>query len=514
MRRILPIRRGSRGSTLILVLMMVPLFLIPLVGLAIDGTMLFIVQAKLSSAADGAVLGAGRLLGTTANTTEIAGEFLNVNFPAGYWGSSNLQSNITSTDSLGTHTIAITASVQVPLLFMRVLGQSASTVAATATATRRDTRVVLVLDRSGSMNNTDPISGLNVCTTMLSSAEEFTGMFTPGTDELGLVVLQGSALVAYPETRPYDNSPASAGGPDTNFATSSTAGPMFTQISSIVCGGGTATPEALSLAYIELQKAHNRDLSNNGVDDDMNSIVLFTDGVADSIAVSPNSSQSPQISVISNSSGCTYKSTTNTADTMMGWMAAPGSPPSWGTSQGLYRLSAYDNSRTLTSWLQNPTADETESLPTAALSGCSQLGNNNSNFTLGNLTKIPPFDIYGNSTTGNAYINSSLDYNGTSYNPNSPTSGYQVALAAWNATDNVGQTIRSQNSMGPITIYTIGYTGNGGTDAALLKRLANTQDSTSYNPSQQTGLYIQVNSADQLSSAFMAVASSMLRLSK
>ncbi|HTX36525.1 MAG TPA: pilus assembly protein TadG-related protein [Bryobacteraceae bacterium] len=513
MRRFLPNRRGTRGSTLILVLMMLPLFLIPLVGLAIDGTMLFIVQTKLSSAADGAVLGAGRLLGTTANTTEIAGEFLNVNFPAGYWGSSNLQSNITSTDSLGTHTIAISTSVQVPLLFMRVLGQSYSIVGANATATRRDTRVVLILDRSGSMNTTDPISGLNVCTTMLSSAEEFTGMFTPGTDELGLVVLQGSALVAYPETRPYNNSPTSSGGPDTGFATSSTAGPMFTQISTIVCGGGTATPEALSLAYIELQKAHNRDLNTNGVDNDMNSIVLFTDGVADSIAVSPNSAQSPNISVVSSGSGCTYKSTTVTADTMMGWMAAPGNPPSWGTSQGLYLLSAYSSAYSLTNWLKNPTGDEVESNPTAAVSGCSSLGNNG-NFTLNGLSKIPPYDIYGNSTSGNAYINSTLDYNGTAYNPNAPTTGYQVALAAWNATDNVGQTIRAQTAIGPITIYTIGYTGDGGTDSALLKRLANTQDSTSYNPSEQTGLYVQVDSADQLSSAFMQVASSMLRLSK
>ena len=60
---------------------MLPTVLIPLVGLAIDGSRLYIVQAKLASAVDGAALGAGRLLGTTANTTEIAGEFLNANFP-------------------------------------------------------------------------------------------------------------------------------------------------------------------------------------------------------------------------------------------------------------------------------------------------------------------------------------------------------------------------------------------------------------------------------------------------
>ena len=61
--------RRQKGSTLLLMSTLLPIVLIPLVGLAIDGTILFIVQAKLSAACDGAALGAGRLLGTNANTT-------------------------------------------------------------------------------------------------------------------------------------------------------------------------------------------------------------------------------------------------------------------------------------------------------------------------------------------------------------------------------------------------------------------------------------------------------------
>src|ERR1035438_10153624 len=86
--------RRRRGSTLVLFTLMMPFLLIPLVGLGIDATMLYIVQAKLSAATDGAALGAGRLLGTLANPAEIAGDFLNVNFPtnhpAGFWGAYNL----------------------------------------------------------------------------------------------------------------------------------------------------------------------------------------------------------------------------------------------------------------------------------------------------------------------------------------------------------------------------------------------------------------------------------------
>ena len=46
---------------------MLPTVIVPLIGLGIDATMLYIVQAKLSSAVDGAVLGAGRLLGSPAD---------------------------------------------------------------------------------------------------------------------------------------------------------------------------------------------------------------------------------------------------------------------------------------------------------------------------------------------------------------------------------------------------------------------------------------------------------------
>jgi hypothetical protein len=54
------------------------------------------------------------------------------------------------------------------------------------------------------------------------------------------------------------------------------------------------------------------------------------------------------------------------------------------------------------------------------------------------------------------------------YDPTKPAVGHHVSLAARNAADNVARTIRSQNAMGPIAIYIIGYTGNGGTDAGLL----------------------------------------------
>jgi hypothetical protein len=68
--------------------------------------------------------------------------------------------------------------------------------------------------------------------------------------------------------------------------------------------------------------------------------------------------------------------------------------------------------------------------------------------------------------------------------------------------------------MNPIKILTIGYTGNGGTDIVLLKRLANESDSTSYVASQPNGQFWQVDNANQLGAVFAEVASSLLRLAK
>jgi Flp pilus assembly protein TadG len=489
-----------------------PLFLVPLIGLAIDGTMLYMVQAKLSAAVDGAALGAGRLLGTNANTEEIAGEFLNVNFPAHYWNSADVVPNIHATTTLGSHTIDVGASVQVPLMFMRVLGTSSSIVTAHATVTRRDTRVVLVLDRSGSMDTTDPVSGLNVFTTMKTSAKQFVGMFTPGTDELGLVVYSGSGIVAYPTTRPWDPSPSGSGGPNAGFATSPTAGPMFTQINAMSAGGGTNMSEALQLAYIELQKTHNRDLAANSVDNTLNAIVLFTDGVPTGFSVHPNDASAlPGSNALKSTSSCTYNPENGTASThMRGYIVTSGAVPNASSTLfGLYLLSAFDTSQTLTYFLGHPTYDQTHPNPSTAVSGCASL---NAGTGLSDLAKFPPKDFWGTSTDGTAF-NYARVYNGTGYSATT-INGYHLALAAWNVTDNAGRTIRTQTGMNPVAIYTIGYTGNGGTDAALLKRLANTQDSSSYDPSQQTGKYIPVNSADQLSAAFTEVASELLRLAK
>ena len=503
--------RRRRGAALVLYTMLLPTLLL-MVGLAIDLGILFVVQTRLSAAVDGAALGAGRLLGTPANTNEIAGEFLNANYPSGYWGSYNLIPNISVTSNASLHTIVVSATVQVPLLFLRLLGQQFCTVASTATAVRRDVRIELVLDRSYSM--------LSQMANLRSASTNFVNMFNPGTDELGLVVLSGSSYVAYPSPTlfPSTNYPGGS-GPDVHFADPVTllGQNMLTTISSLQVGTDTNTSEALWLAYLELKKAVAADSDTTRA----NVIVLFTDGVPNGFTAYLND---PKNNVLSSKSGCFYSPATGSLNQMVGWLATTGGGsglsffnPSSSTGIGIYSPLIFDKTNTGFWWASTLLGDHVDDMTTKYLTGvpmlgCAHLGGLSASAALTDLTKIPPQDYYGNSSSGTAYTQSALYQKyGVAYDPTQPNNGYQLGLASWNVTDNAAQKILADSSMN-IAIYTIGFTGNGGVDSVLLKRMANTQDSSSYNSTYQSGLYVSASDAQSLQQAFGQVASEVLRL--
>jgi Flp pilus assembly protein TadG len=474
---------------MILFTLMIPAVLLPLVGLAIDGSRLYIVQAKLSEAVDGAALGAGRLLGTTANTTEIAGEFLNANFPSGFWGSSNLTPTISYTTSFTSHTITVSATANVPLLFLRILGQTQSVVAASAVATRKETRVELVLDRSGSM--------VGELASLQGMATQFTSSFISGYDELGLVAYGSSAVVGYPTTRPYNSSPTSAGGPDNNFETTQTNGNMLDMIGYLQASGATNMSEALALAYIELQKADHQDNDPTR----LNAIVLFTDGVPTSMTANLNDPSSlPGSNSLkpTSQSSCTYNPGTagTTPTQMIGWIGGWGIPSETGYGSGLYRLaSASNDTNTAKYWMQNPGADMNIINPKTPINGCKYLQATQNNGDLNYQNSV----LYSNFST--AYSSTNL------------SNGYHLGIACWNATDNAAKRILGNTNLN-VTIFTIGYTGDGGVDTDLLKRVANTKDSTNHNSSWQTGIYVAASDTNGLAVAFQTVASAILRLAQ
>jgi len=493
--------RRQRGSTVLLIAMMLPLVLIPIVGLAIDGTVLYLVQAKLSSAVDGAALGAGRLLGTNANTTEIAGEFLSANFPSSYWGATNLQPTVTATTTFSTHTITVNATVDVPLYFMRLFGGSKSTIAASAVSQRRDSRVELILDRSASMSGN--IGSLR------TAATTFVNRFTPGVDELGLVVFGGSAFVAYPTTKTLSTT-----GPSIHYADTPGSGQdnMLTMISALASGSDTGTAEGLYLAWQELRKANALDADPTR----LNAIVLFTDGVPNGITAYFND-RTGSANALKSTSQCTYNPSTGTANQIKGWYASTCSGscsglqffnPTKSLGTAVYTPINLDTSHTAKYWASN--TNDLVNITGTPVSGCTHLNDTD----LADLKKIPDTDLYGNSTSS-AAITQSLLYStySTPYDATKPGNGYHAALASWAAVDNMAQRILADTTMST-AIYCIGYTGNGGVDTALLKRIANTLDSGAHNASWQTGIYVPAADSVALTNAFNTVASEILRLAK
>ncbi len=156
-------------------------------------------------------------------------------------------------------------------MFLRVLTllspsiPNNQTINMSATAVRQNVNMVIVLDRSGSMNTVDPTSstGQTACQEMVAAAQSFTDNYVDGTDELGLVVFGGSYDIAYAMNK--------------NFKTSGTT--IKSVIGTIICGGNTGTAQALSKATGMLNG-----LSSTVTSGALNVITFFTDGQPNGLA--------------------------------------------------------------------------------------------------------------------------------------------------------------------------------------------------------------------------------------
>ena len=188
-----------RGIALVMVGMAM-LVLVPVIGLGIDGSSLYMVRARLSQAVDAGFLVRAQSLNVgqdiasqTASATAVATKYFYANFPTGLWGTSNpsVAVNVTQIDTTHLRAVAITASVTAPLYFMNILNINSSVVQMSGTATRRDINVMLVLDRSGSMVDAGAVPALQ------SAATSFVNQFASGRDKVGLEVMGGGTYLAY-----------------------------------------------------------------------------------------------------------------------------------------------------------------------------------------------------------------------------------------------------------------------------------------------------------------------------
>lgn len=104
-------------------------------------------------------------------------------------------------DASYVRTVMVSASTTAPSYFMKLWGRNGTSVSASGQAARRDVVIMLVLDRPGSMTNTNnSYNGSTPCQVMVQAAKQFTGTFQQNRNRIGLVSFAGSVQVTQTPT--------------------------------------------------------------------------------------------------------------------------------------------------------------------------------------------------------------------------------------------------------------------------------------------------------------------------
>jgi Mg-chelatase subunit ChlD len=501
-------------------------FVIPIVGLTIDAGVLYVIKAKLQAASDAAALAAARSLSVGMTLAEQEGTararataFFHANYPDGMMESKNKHINVAVAESgFRRRTVTVDADVEAPVYFMRVLGFSSTVVRASGQASRRDVNLMLVLDRSGSMDSSGS------CEPMKAAATGFVDLFANGRDRLGMITFGTSHFKAYPATF--------------NFKSNS---PSLTDvIANITCTGGTSSAMALSEAQAAIAA-----LAEPGA---LNLILFFTDGLPNGLTASYEikkktdtrygygadtyGSTGSTYSMLP--STCTYINTAYSAtipqkydrDEDGNMYGAPNWNPRWtpipnkvGVLAGTQNATAATGS----TWgLYVPEATTIGAVETgiADNAGCRFASAVNPPNPLSTVRRdiayIPNTDFYGNATNtgpwaGDLSYFSAGDYNGR-LRPDRPAT---IGAASKNAAYNAAAAART--SAFSTTIYTIGLGDPDGSDPPddnFMLRISNDPASPEFTDAQPEGLYVFAPNNGELAQAFYKVASEILRIAK
>ena len=540
-------RRREGGVILLLGCVCMPVVM-GMLALSIDLSVMYSVKARLQMACDGAAIAALRSLslGQTvsaqaASATSVAGNWFKANFSGTFMGTYGTTDPPTVTVVQDPATfitrVTVTASTNVPSYFMKFWNVGASLIPATSEASRRNVVITMVLDRSGSMN-TGSYSGQTPCQVMVTAAKQFTGMFQPNRDYIGLVTFAETAYIAQSPTQNFQNV----------LGYKNAAGNAVGSLDSITCSGGTNTSTGISIGWNE-----NYKIQLPGA---LNVIVLMTDGQPTAgtykfVTTTANDPTGIAQSVVSSSSGC--KDSSNKAMISSGNMVTK--PRNWiyresntGTLTPTVSLGA--NSYTGWSPISGPVgalyADNSSIYgvdPFFTPPGVAYLENIEKDATVNesygcafpststpipDISWVPAFDIFGSASTGYKAGQTTSSIQGAT---RITVTRSNVNIACFNLADNAANFARTSHNLPSGTLYggnmmfVVGLGCNGGVDHTLLQRVANDPSASpdngvtygaynGYNTNQPVGTYLFSADASQLSAAFAEIASQILRLSK
>lgn len=164
--RFLPEALRSESGAVAPLMGLLMLILIGCTGVAIDTGRSMVVKARLVSALDAAGLAVGARLTTTDYNAD-AKKFVAANFKQDYAGAT--VTVVTASLSSDKSTISLTATAEMPTIFMKIFGSKMVVVNAATEVTRASTglELVMVLDNTGSMGISNSMGALKTGATSL-----------------------------------------------------------------------------------------------------------------------------------------------------------------------------------------------------------------------------------------------------------------------------------------------------------------------------------------------------------
>lgn len=142
----------SQHGTAMLVIGLGLFAIVSVIGVSVDMSRAQLAQARIGSALDTAGLAAAATISTN-NINSEAAKYFNANFPTGYMGTTLGTLMVTSSEDNRIISLSITGTV--PTTFMKIAGIENIPISASSEITRENKglEVVLVMDTTGSMNN-------------------------------------------------------------------------------------------------------------------------------------------------------------------------------------------------------------------------------------------------------------------------------------------------------------------------------------------------------------------------
>jgi len=467
------LKQNSKGQVLVLVAALI-FVLIGIAALALDIGRAYGIKARLNAAVDAASYEATKAIGQGSDEALmkskailVATAYFNANYPAGYLGATpgSPTVNPVHDTNTGLWTVTVAATAQMPTFLSGVLGRGSFDIGASSESQRRSLDMVLVMDTSHSLSEEFDLVKTN--------AEKYVDLFSEKDDRVGLVAFSTGAAPIVSICRDMT--------PPLDAPTGLTCGRGF------VKGTVGSKPPVGVEGAIEALKVHLTTNSEEGMKkalDQLNSlasdsrsatrvIVFFSDGAPNTY--SSKISLAGGGSVDGNLYSNLYDDDNKKAD-----------KPNW-----YFDPKHYDDSDGTRVNILAP-------LPTSG------------------------FDLSG--TVPLASFNNRRSFSGGT----SDTDVHcDVNKAARNMVENAANMARSQG----IIVFTLGLGGNPDyltslevsdcnylqsveNGANLLKRMANTKDSDTFNASQPSGIYCYAKTTDDLKPCFDRIASAILRITK